>query len=408
MGAQVIPPETTSTALVVSKPQNKNGPRVKDLILMFEKLGKEIIYLCERKHEENIQRALPEKERAFTDYLSSKFSEIADNANEKIQEINAELGLDLPLEKPREISATHIDENNQKFITAEREINAIQKEHLRRNFNEFNLGVSTILEISAIETTPSFIQLAESPDDTVEIAHSHEENCSLKKALEDSRQTLVKLKAEKEDENDVLKRQIQHYKVIAKSCSRVRRGFYNSGRRFYHDGEFHNIEGRAPALREVNDRRNDACHRGDIATDYALFKVDLDRTGWNVTGQYYVDFTNSYHVTPHEWGKIYSVSRSDPHPVLIEVLNMNATLYHCYSNTKYSHCKADDDHFNEQFAKLFAKFKHLLEKIDHSQAIDRYKYLVIFVKNAVKERKVMEEIVGKTIARERARNFNRA
>lgn len=74
MGAQVIPPETTSTALVVSKPQNKNGPRVKDLILMFEKLGKEIIYLCERKHEENIQRALPEKERAFTDYLSSKFS----------------------------------------------------------------------------------------------------------------------------------------------------------------------------------------------------------------------------------------------------------------------------------------------------------------------------------------------
>lgn len=83
---------------------------------------------------------------------------------------------------------------------------------------------------------------------------------------------------------------------------------------------------------------------------------------------------------------------------------MNATLYHCYSNTKYGHCKADDDHFNEHFAKLFAKFKHLLVGADHSQAIDRYKDLV----NAVKERKVMQEIVGKTVAREKARNFNRA
>ncbi|TEY39729.1 hypothetical protein BOTCAL_0451g00060 [Botryotinia calthae] len=410
MGAQVIPPDSTSTALVVSKPRNKNGPRVKDLISKFEKLGKEVIDLCGRKHEENIQRALPKWQTAFTDYISSKFSEI--------QGINAELGLDLPLEKPREIFAVYVDENNQKFITVERERNAIQKEHLMRIFDEFNFEVFTVLEISATETTPSFVQLIENPDDAVDAVDTGkpvEDNRSLKKALEYSKKTLAELEAEQKlekttiarsqtfyhevrqenatlkDELKLLREQNQYYKVVANSCSRVRHGLYHSGRRIYHNRGFHNIEGRALAVREVNDLRNDACHKGDIATDCALYMIDPNRAGWNNGGERYLDFTIH-----------------DPDLVLLNILNLHATMHRCYSNTKYSHCEANDEDFNQFFAKIFAKYKDLLASTNFSQAVKRYEDLVSFIKQAVYDRMAMEEIVRETVAYEKARNFSRA
>lgn len=60
---------------------------------------------------------------------------MVENANKDIQEINAELGLNLPLEKPKEISASHVEENNLRFITKERECSIIQKEHLKKTFD---------------------------------------------------------------------------------------------------------------------------------------------------------------------------------------------------------------------------------------------------------------------------------
>ncbi|TGO60012.1 hypothetical protein BCON_0039g00430 [Botryotinia convoluta] len=432
MRAQVLPPGTTSTALVVSKPQNKDGLTVKDLISKFKQLRREVIDRCGRQLEEKIQRTFPEKEKVFIDYLSSKYSKMVDNTNKDIQEINAKLGLNLPLEKPKEISASHVDENNLRFITAERERNAIQKEHLKKNFEEFNLEVSTLLEISPTETTSSLTRPTEIPDDTVNIAQLLEDSHSLQNELEVSKQTAIKLEAEKKQDKTTiailqtlndgireesatlkeelkqLKEKIPHYKVIANSCSRVRHGLFHAGRCFRDDDGFHDIEGRAPADRKVNDSRNDACHKGDIATDYALFMVDPNRAGWNIGGERYVDFTNSYCVTPHEWAKIVSLSEAGPDRVLLEVLNSHGTMYRCYFNAEHSHSEVDDLNFNVSFAKLFAKYKYLLASTNLPQAAERYQALVNFVKQVVNDRRGMEEIVRRTVAREKARLFRRA
>ncbi|TGO23333.1 hypothetical protein BPAE_0136g00260 [Botrytis paeoniae] len=324
MRAQVMPPGTTSTALVVSKPRNKDGLTVKDLISKFEELGREVIDRCGKKFEENIQKTLPEKEKAFIDYLSLKYS-------------------------------------------------------------EFNLEVSTVLEISATETTPSLTQPTESPDDTVDIAQLLKDNRSLQNALKTSEQ--ITLNQEVRQENTTLKEELkrlkektQYYEVVAKSRSRVRHGFFHAGRRFCDNGKFLEIKSRAPADRKVNDSRNDACHKGDIATDYAVFKIDPDRAGWNIRGERYVDFTNSYRVTLHQWAKIVSLSEAGPDRVILEVLNSHTTMYRCYFNTEHSLSDVGDLNFNSSFETLFAKYKYLLASTNSSQAVERYQALVTFIK----------------------------
>lgn len=69
MRAQVLPTGTAST-----EPQKKDDVTVKCLVSKFEELGREVIDRCGSKLEENIQGTLPEKEKAFIDYLSSKYS----------------------------------------------------------------------------------------------------------------------------------------------------------------------------------------------------------------------------------------------------------------------------------------------------------------------------------------------
>ncbi|TGO41384.1 hypothetical protein BHYA_0022g00230 [Botrytis hyacinthi] len=403
MHAQILPPGTTSSALVV-----------KELISKFEELGRDVIDRCGKKFEENIQRTLPEKEKAFVDYFSSKYSEMVENTNEDIQEINAELGLNLPLEKPKEISASHVEENNPRFITAEKERNAIQKENLKKNFDEFNLEVSTILEISTTETTTSFALPTERPDDKATILQVLEDKRVLQNELEAIKQTVIKLEAEKKQDKTTIARmkqleeEIIYYKVVANSCSLVRHGYHNLGHSFRDDDGYHDIAGRAPADRKVNDLRNDKCHKGDIGTDHALFMVDPDRKGWNFGGERYVDFAHSYGLTPHQWTKIVLLSETGPDRVLVEVLNMHSTMYHCYFNAEHSHSEIDDLNFNSSFETLFTKYKYLLASTNSSQAVERYQALVTFVKQAVYHRSGREEIVRRTVACEKARYFNRA
>ncbi|KAF7924619.1 uncharacterized protein EAE97_010570 [Botrytis byssoidea] len=404
MHAQVPPPGTTSNALVV-----------KELISKFEELGRDVIDRCGRKFKENIQRTLPEKEKAFIDYLSSKYSKMVENTNKDIQEINTELGLNLPLQKPKEISASHVEENNLKFITAERERNAIQKEHLKNNFDEFNLEVTTILEISATETISSLTLPTESPDDKATIA-----------------QTVIKLEAEKEQDktaiakwqslyNEVrqenttfkermkqLNANIQYYKVVANSCSLVRQGYHNSGHSFRDDGGFHGIKGRPLAVKKVNDVRNNACHQGDVETDFALFIIDPNRASWNIGGERYKDFTNSYGVTPDKWAKIISLSKASPDPVLVEVLNMHSTMHRCYSNMEFTHSPKNDETFNGLFEKLFKICKDMLATANSSLSTKIYENLVFIVKQAKNDRSAMRRIVWETVKCEKARCSKRS
>ncbi|TGO57231.1 hypothetical protein BOTNAR_0206g00140 [Botryotinia narcissicola] len=408
MHAQVPPPGTTSNALVV----------------------KELISKCLRSLRKKVRgeysRTLPEKEKAFIDYLSSKYSKMVENTNKDIQEINAELGLSLPLEKPKEISASHVEEYNLRFITAERKRSAIQKEHLKKNFDEFKL------EISTIETRSSPTLPTESPDDKATIAQVLEDKLFLQNELEAIKQTVIKLEAVKKQDtttiarcqflyNEVrrekatlkermkqLEEYIVHYKVVANSCSLVRHGFFNARRRFCDSGKFLNIKGRTQANKKVNDTRNNACHQGDIETDFALFEIDPNRAGWNIGGERYEDLTNSYGITPAEWGKIVSLSNAGPGLVLIEVLNMHSTMYHRYFNTEHSHSEIDDLNFNSSFSTLFVKYRYLLASTSSSQAVERYQALVTFIRQAVCHRSRMEEIVQRTVTHEKARYFNRA
>ncbi|THV44871.1 hypothetical protein BGAL_0564g00030 [Botrytis galanthina] len=433
MRVQVLPTGTAST-----EPQNKDDVTVKHPVSKFEELGREVIDRCGSKLEENIQRTLPEKEKAFIDYLSSKYSKMVENANKDIQEINAELSLNLPLEKPKEISASHVEENNLRFTTRERERNNIQKEHLKKKFElqeickanfrkEFNLEVSTILEVSTTETTSSPMLPTESPDNTVEIAQLLEENRFLQNELEEIKQTVIKLEAEKKQdkttianeqflynevrqENTTLKERmkqlnakIQYYKVVANFCSRVRHGFFHAGRRLCDSGKFLNIQGRAAADKNVNNARNNSCHQGDIETDFGLFKIDPNRAGWSIGGERYKDFTNSYGVTPDEWAKIVLLSNACPDPVLVEVLNMHSTMYRCYSNTEYTHSRENDEAFNSLFEKLFKIYKDLLATENSHLSTKRYENLVDLVKQAANDRSTMREIVKETVKREKAR-----
>lgn len=298
----------------------------------------------------------------------------------------------------------------------------------KANFRkEFNLEVSTILEVSTTETTSSPTLPTESPDNTVEIAQLLEENRFLQNELEAIKQTVIKLEAEKkqdkttiareqflynevQQENTTLKERmkqpnanIQYYKVVANFCSRVRHGFFHAGRRLCDGGEFLNIQGRAPAEKKVNDARNNACHQGDIETDFALSKIDPNRAGWNIEGERYKDFTNSYGVTPDEWAKIVFLSNASPDPVLLEVLNMHSTMYRCYSNTEFTHSRENDETFNALFEKLFKIYKDMLATANLFLSTGIYKKLVSIVKQATNDRSTMRKIVKETVKREKAR-----
>ncbi|KAF7897586.1 hypothetical protein EAF00_005814 [Botryotinia globosa] len=396
MHAQVPPSGTTSNALVV-----------KELISKFEELGRDVIDRCGRKFEENIQRTLPEKEKAFIDYLSSKYSKMVASTNKDIQEINAELGLNLPLEKLKEISASHVEENNLRFITAERELNAIQMEHLKKTFDEFSLEVSTILETSTTETTSSLTLPTESPDDKATIAQVLEDKRDLQNELEAIKQTVIKLEAgKKQDKTAIVSLQSLYNEVRQENTTFKERmkqfeenflitNFFHTECYFYDNDKFLNIQSHTQADKKVNDTRNNACHQGDIATDFSLFMIDPNRACWNIGGERYKDFTN-----PRRSSHFPTLA---PDLVLIEVLNMHSTMYHCYFNTEHSHSDIGDLNFNSSFTALFAKYRYPLASLSSSQAVERYQALVTFIRQAVCHRSTMRRIVSETVKCEKAR-----
>ncbi|KAF5873975.1 uncharacterized protein Bfra_005442 [Botrytis fragariae] len=410
--------DTTPAALAVIKPHNTDALSVINLAEEFQRLQHECVNIFGVKFEQAIQSKLLEQRKALIRHLESMFSEINGNPNRKIRETNAKFGLTLPLEELKKVSASDIAEHDRGFITAERERVAIQKKHLKERLEEIKLEISSALGITVSADPSSLSQPTESSDDKAAISQPLEDNRFFQNELDDSKQTLIKLKAEKKQdktiidklqtrnhkfrpENATLKEELKqleekvvHHKVVANSCSRVRHGSSHTARHFRDDDGFHDIKGRAPADRKVNDARNDACHKGDIATDFALFKIDPDRAGWNIGGGRYVDFTNSHRVTPHEWGTIYSLSEAGPDRVILEVLNSHATMYRCDFNTEYTHSPENDEAFNVLFAKFFDRFKSPFVSTNLFLSAKRYENLVIFVNQAVNDRRAMREIVG--------------
>ncbi|KAF7913510.1 uncharacterized protein EAE98_011535 [Botrytis deweyae] len=423
---------TTPAALAVIRSHKTDAPSVINLAEEFQRLQHEYEDINGDKFEQAIQSKLLEQRKAFLHHLESMFSEINDFSNRKIQETNAKFGFTLPLEELKKVSYSNIAEHERRFIAKERECAAVQKKHLKERLEEIKFQISSALGITVTANPSSLTQTTQSPDNTIKIAQLLESNRSLQNELEVSKQTVIKLEAEKKQDNRTivrlqtlnhevrqenatlkeelkqLKENISHYEVVANSCSRVRAGYHNTGH-VYCDGDvFYNIKGHPPANREVIDRRNNACHQGDIAADYALFKIDPNRAGWSTGGERYMDFTNAYRVTPHQWAKILLVSKARPDRVLLEVLNMHGTMYRCYANTKYTHNPQNDVTFNVLFAKLFKRYKDLLATANQLPSATRYENLVTFVKQAANDRGEMGEIVRRTVAHEKARCFEQA
>ncbi|KAF7948707.1 hypothetical protein EAE96_007901 [Botrytis aclada] len=410
----------------VIKSQDTDPLSFMDLAEEFQRLQHEYDGICGEKFEEAIQRTLLEQRKVFIDHLESMYSEIADNCNQKIRETNTKFGLTLPLEESKKVSASDIAEHDQQFIAHERERADVQKKHLTERLKEVKLQISSVLGITAAADPSSLTRPIKSPDDKVAIAQLLEDNRSLQNELEDLKKSVIKLEAEKEQdkitiaklqtlnheirhETTTLKEKFPYYKVVATSCSRVHHGFFHAGRRFCDDDGYHDIEGRAPADRMVNDARNDECHKGGIEADYALFIVDLDRTGWNIGGERYVDFTNSYGFTPHQWAKICSLSETGPDRVLLEIPNMHATMYRCYFNTAHSHNKVEvDEAFNVLYAKFHDVYKGLLASTNLFLSGKRYQNFLIVFRQSPHHRSETRKIVRRTVAFEKARCSNRA
>ncbi|KAF7909273.1 hypothetical protein EAE99_011488 [Botrytis elliptica] len=423
---------TTPAALAVIRPHKTDAPSVINLAEEFQRLQHEYEDINGDKFEQAVQSKLLEQRKAFIHHLESMFSEINDFSNRKIQETNAKFGFNLPLEELKKVSLSNIAEHDWRFFATERESAAVQKKHLKERLKEIKFQISSALGTTVTANPSSLTQTTQSPDNTIKIAQLLESNRSLQNELEVSKQTVIKLEAEKKQDNATivrlqtlnhevrqenttlkeelkqLKENISHYEVVANSCSRVRAGYHNPGHVYCDDDGFYNIKGRPPANREVIDRRNKACHQGDITADYALFKIDPDRKGWNTGGERYKDFTSSYRVTPHQWAKILEDCEARPDRVLLEVLNMHGTMYRCCANTKYAHSPQNLFTFNVLFAKLFKRYKDLLATANQFPSATRYENLVTFVKQAANDRGEMREIVRRTVAHEKARCFEQA
>ncbi|TGO82818.1 hypothetical protein BPOR_0752g00020 [Botrytis porri] len=356
--------DTTPNALAVIKPQGTDPPSVINLAEEFQRLQHEYDNVCGDDFEQAIQSKLLQQRKSFIHHLESMFSEINDNSNRKIREANAKFGLTLPLEE-------------------------LKKEN--------KLEISSALGITITADPSSLSQPTESSDDKVAISQLLEDNHSLQNKLGESKNTLAKLEAEKKQDKTTIARversrkkdcTLQSGRALLFSCPRRNSGYHNSACCHRDEDGFHEIKGRPPADRKVIDARNHACHLGDIATDFALFMVDPNRAGWNIGGERYIDFTNSYRVTPHQWGKIVSLAmKSGPDRVLLEVLNLHSTMYRCYFNTEHSHSPENDEAFNVLFAKFFDKYKGLLASTNLFLSAKRYENLLIFVKQAVNDRR---------------------
>lgn len=353
-----------------------------------------------------------------------------------IQKINAELGLDYPLQKIRKFSLFDIDEHILSFAASEREHAALKREHLTKMF-EVSLGemeriaqtnfvkavkldISMVLGITTTTAPPSSnCESTKSKDDMIDVEKTLADNASLRIKLDAAQKAqalaeaaLDQYKTGSPKPKDVnhehtasLLANLPYYKITAQFCSRVRHGFHHSGRRIYQNGVVSEIEGRGIANKEVIDLRNDTCHRADITADFALYMIDPNRTGWNIGGDRYIDFTKSYRITPEECKTIFVFSKGSPPPILLDPLNMHATMYRCYFKTAYRSNSQHDKDFEVSFERLFVHYKRLLTTGGISLWTDRHQSLLNHLKsdkNAKTDRKLMETIVQETVASQKA------
>ncbi|APA10562.1 predicted protein [Sclerotinia sclerotiorum 1980 UF-70] len=421
----------TSTAIEASanSSDDKNPKSLKDLVESFEKLRLELIGFSEERVERSIETRVFDEKRILIEKfenLSEVFREINENTkknNDLIQKINDELGANYPLQELRVFSMSDTDEHIVKFTASLREQATAKKEQLRKEFEAIKLEISMVLDIPTMSTSPpSNIKPAQSKDDASNVARILEENASLQIKLDAAQKAQARAEAALEQykacppqsnsttaavkqESEIIEPYLPYYRVTAQFCSRVRHGFHHSGRRIHHGGAIREIEGRGPASKEVIDLRNETCHRGDIAADFALFMVDPNRAGWNVGGERYNDFLKSYRITPEECKTLFLFSKGYPPSILLEPLNMHATMYRCYFKTIYNSNSKNDKDFETSFERIFLQYRRLLSTNGVSLWTDRHRSLVNHLnsdKQAKADQKAMEEIVRETIAHQKA------
>ncbi|KAF7879232.1 hypothetical protein EAF04_000429 [Stromatinia cepivora] len=433
----VTKPSTTTAikALTANNSEYKAHKSLKDLVDSFEKLRLELNDLAEEQAERSIQSRVLDEKRILIDKfdnLSVVFDEINKNTkknNDLIQKINDELGVNYPLQELRVFSISDTDEHILEFTATLREHAAAKKEKLKRELEATKLEISMVLGIpTTTASSPSNIKPAQSKNGTADVARILEDNASLQIKLDAAQKAQAQAETALEQykaclfqsnssiaalkqESERIEANLPYYKVTAQFSSRVRHGFHHSGRRIHQGGVIREIEGRGPASKEVIDVRNETCHTGDIATDFALFMVDPNRTGWNIGGERYNDFLKSYRITPEECKTIFLFSKGYPPSILLEPLNMHATMYRCYFKTIYRCNSKNDKDFESSFERLFLHYKRLLSTNGISLWTDRHRSLLNHLnadKQAKADRKLMEEIVRDTVAHQKAQHVVRA
>ncbi|KAI9646167.1 hypothetical protein NHQ30_005607 [Ciborinia camelliae] len=441
----ITKPPRTST-LVPRNPEDENHKPLKELVERFEQLRLELLDLDGERIEQTIQNNVLNEKRVLIDKfnnLSVVFTKINENINknnEMIEKINAELGVKYPLEDLKEFSVSDINDHLLNFAAAEREraddmrgrlceefevrlgIAPLTKQSELTSIKAVKLDISMVLGITTM-TAPSLINIepTKSKDNTVEkiLADNASLQTKLDAALKAQAQAEAAMELYKnrhpisndtqkentasEQDSERIEASLPYYRVLAQFCSRVRHGFHHSGRRIHHGGAILEIEGRGPASKEVIDARNKTCHEGDISADFSLFMVDPNRTGWNVGGERYIDFTKSYRITPEECKTIFLFSKSSPPKILLDPLNMHATMYRCYFKTIYCSNNRNDKDFEASFERLFVHYKRLLATNGLTAWSARYASLVNFLKNEKQGKnslELMKQIVQNTVAHE--------
>ncbi|QSZ34969.1 hypothetical protein DSL72_007831 [Monilinia vaccinii-corymbosi] len=433
------PPEIVHSAPVAKEPEYRDHKSLKELVEEFEKLKLEIIDFDGERMEQEIQKKVLDEKRILVDKfnnLSMAFSKINRNIgenNDMIQKVNTELGVNYPLEKLKEFSVSDTDEHILMFAAVERKKAAAKKEGLSKKLEATKLNIAIALGFATTTNSycPSQSKAVGRRDVTTDVAKILADNASLQVKLDFAQKAqaqaetfmdlhrdchlksnnLQKELAALKQDSETIEANIPYYRAVAQFCSRVRHGFHHSGRRVQIGGSIRDVEGREPSSKKVINIRNEACHEGDIATDFALFMVDPNRAGWDVGGERYIDFTKSYRITPEQCKTLFLFSKGSPPGILLYPLNMHATMYRCYFNTTY-HCgsKKDGD-FEVSFEKLFAHYQRLLETNGIAVWTARYNSLVNFLKNE-KQAKIsldlMKKIVQNSVAQVKVQHGVRA
>ncbi|KAB8297129.1 hypothetical protein EYC80_002513 [Monilinia laxa] len=161
------------------------------LVEEFERLQIELMDFDEERTEQIIQsKVFNERQNLIDKYnnlpvVSSEITKNIENNNNMIQNVNAELGLNYPLQNLRKFSVFDTDKRIISFVIEERKNAPAKKESLSKKLEATKLNIALTLGMTTSTTTNSLActKTIESPDGTVDVAKILADNTSLQAKL---------------------------------------------------------------------------------------------------------------------------------------------------------------------------------------------------------------------------------